>query len=575
MEYRYKALQIKQTSSDKKIALFAAPATDIDQWSGVPQKKQFGTDNGEESVGFQREENMKRVESLGEFCGNEQNIIQNPLLCSTRRIPVASTSFEPNQGESGDTQEGTLVINTPEYESFSMEEILAYVRDYLETRVPELAEANVDEALIAKLKALAASQGHIQEEFSEEKEDDKEDDDQGSNHEMAEAEAALFEESHIVDFWQEVACRQELIKLMESPPEGGEFLGFTRGALISYLKPIVLVDGQHRLRGALSAAEAALDRVDIQEEIETRVTAGESPESIQDDILNREVRRLPISLLLTDDPAEQVFQFVVVNQKATPIGRALLGTIVSTTLSNEEMAGVASRLKDAGIPLEESQAITFLARHPESPFYGLVERGLAGDKKDLLPWNVLSSLVSIFRDLRGGKLFGYKNDYAEAWKARFLESSEIVSGFDQGGLASAFEYWRQLDGPWRDVFIQFFNKIRDEFGDRSTEDAHNYWGKPRHSNLFNKISLTILASDFFQYLVETRQTIESADRIPELVDDWLDGVARNYFNRDWNLSGTKKDSSGIRKQWAYQWNEYRKNPSQLPQARIYRNPKGD
>lgn len=574
MEYRYKALRIKQTKSEKMLILFSAPATEINIWAGVPQKKRFGT--GEETVGFQREENTKRVESLGEFCGNDENIIQNPLLCSTRKISIASTRFEPNPGEiDGYTQEGNLIVDIPNYDSLTMLQILDYVRGYIQSRVPELATTTPEGAMITKLKEQAAECGHLAlsgdsyEESDEDLLDGQED-----SPEMSETGAALFEESHIMDFWQEVACRHEVIKMMDTPPKD-EFLGFTRDALISYLRPIVLVDGQHRLRGALKAAENKLNRPNVQDEIETLITGGEPAEAVQNKILNREVRHLPVSLLLADDPAEQVFQFVVVNQKATPIGRALLGTIVSTSLSNEEMDNVATRLKDAGIELEQSQAITYLARHPESPFFGLVERGLAGDPKDLLQWGVFSSLVGIFRDLRGGKLFGYKNDYADAWKVRFLPSSGVVSNYTEAGFDTQGDYWRKLDGPWRDVFMAFFTKIRDVFGDTATTEAHNYWGKPRESNLFNKVSLTILSADFFQYLVETKKRIDSVEQIAELVDEWLEGTSKNYFNRDWNLSGVKKDSTGIRKQWAYQWVEYRKNPVTLPQARIYRNAKGD
>jgi hypothetical protein len=377
-----------------------------------------------------------------------------------------------------------------------------------------------------------------------------------------------------VDFWQEVACRHEVIKLLETPP-ANEFLGFTRAALISYLRPIVLVDGQHRLKGALKAAYDCLNRPDIQSEIETLIIDGQPADAAQNKILQREVRHLPVSLLLAADPAEQVFQFVVVNQKATPIGRALLGTIVSTTLSKDEMDTVANRLKDAGIELEESQAITYLSRFEGSPFFDLVERGLAGDPKDLLQWSVFSSLVRIFRDLQGGKLFGYKNDYADIWKAKLLSSSDIVTDYDANGFQSPFDYWRKLDGPWRSVFITFFTKIRDIFGNITTPDAHNYWGKPRQSNLFNKISLTILAADFFQYLVETKKQIDSFEQIDELVEEWVEDVNRDYFNRDWNLAGVKKDSTGIRNQWAYQWEQYRKNPDILPQVRLYRNPKAN
>jgi hypothetical protein len=573
MEFIYKALQVKQTTSNKMIVLFAAAATDIKQWAGVPQKKSFG--NGEETVGFQREENVKRVKSLGEFCSNDENIIQNPLLCATRKLPLATCHFQPNNNEVGNMQEGALFISIPDYSSFSFVEVLQHVRDYLENRVPCLSSTPLSDALIVKLKSMAVESGHISINCDNEDDEVGIEDDEGVNSDTTDAEAALFEESHILDFWQEIACRIEVINLMESPYNGEEFLGFAKSALITYLQPIVLVDGQHRLKGALKAAEDSLYKPDNQTEIEERILNGESYVSVEADIMKREVRQLPISLLLADAPDEQVFQFVVVNQKATPIGRALLGTIISTSLSNDEMDKVAVRLKDAGIPLEESQAVTYLVRYPGSPFCGLVERGLVGDTKDLLQWGVFASLVGIFRDLSGGKLFGRKNDYAQAWKDRYLSISAIANAYEENGYDNSFSYWRKIDGPWRSVFIAFFTKIRDIFGDVSTQGAHNYWGRPRESNLFNKVSLTILASDFFQYLIETKKTIESVEAISGMVDDWLEGVAKNYFNRDWSLSGIKKDSTGIRNQWAYQWVEYRKNPSQLPQTRTYRNPKGD
>ncbi len=129
--YAYSALAVRQTTSAKHVILFAAPATEIDRWAGIPQKKRFGTG---ESVGFQREENEKRVDSLGEFCANDDNIIQNPLLCATRRLSVASTRFEPHEGQSGDSQQGTFVIQIPDYGQYSMEKILGLVREYVEAR---------------------------------------------------------------------------------------------------------------------------------------------------------------------------------------------------------------------------------------------------------------------------------------------------------------------------------------------------------------------------------------------------------------------------------------------------------
>jgi hypothetical protein len=273
---------------------------------------------------------------------------------------------------------------------------------------------------------------------------------------------------------------------------------------------------------------------------------------------------------MSTDPAEHVFQFVVVNQKATPIGRALLGTIVSTSLSNEELARVSDRLKNAGIPLEESQAVAYLTRSPDSPFYNKVEKGLTSDGADLLPWTVLVSLVKIFRELNGGKLFHERNDYADKWKRELLNDSGIVASWEEKQFERQLDYWSSPDGPWREVFMAFWSKVRAELGNETDDQVNNYWGKSRSSNLFNKISLTILAADFFQFLCDRKLGIDSSSDVLQFVDDWLEGVNRDYFNRDWKLSGAKKDSPGIRSRWSKEWLEYRKDPQKLPKVSLYR-----
>ena len=136
------------------------------------------------------------------------------------------------------------------------------------------------------------------------------------------------------------------------------------------------------------------------------------------------------------------------------------------------------------------------------------------------------------------------------------------------------EYWSKLDGPWRDVFIAFWTDVRDVFGNTEDPEKHNYWGRPRDSNLFNKISLTILAADFFQFLVETRTKLGSAEEVTDLVHSWLENVNPGYFDKNWELRGVKKDSVGIRNQWASIWSEYRKSGGNLPAKRLFRQAKG-
>ncbi len=181
----------------------------------------------------------------------------------------------------------------------------------------------------------------------------------------------------------------------------------------------------------------------------------------------------------------------------------------------------------------------------------------------------MRSLVQIFQHLKGGKLFHGKNDYADLWKRNHLEQSGIVAAHASHGEGGPFAYWSNPNGPWRNVFIRFWSSVRDTFGETEDTQAKNFWGNPRNSQLFNKISLTILASDFFQFLNDKELPINSVDEIPALVERWIKGVSTSYFSRGWRIEGVKKDLPGIRKRWAKLWEEYRKNPRSFPSLSDY------
>lgn len=570
----YSAVRVKQTASSGDLVLFAAPATDIDDWSGIPQRERMGDD---ETVGFQREENPKRLKDLESFYSDPDNIIQNPLLCASLvGTPVA---FRPDGEAEGSVVSGKIEIEWEDLGSLSLLEILTRLKDVLENRVPDLKGKQVADGLLNKLRErLNAEHPEHAEEVPEELDED-EDEDGGefdSQDDSEDVTAALFtDETHIADFWEEVSGRAQILKELEPGGAllGDSFLGFSKDAMSSYLQPIVVVDGQHRLRGALQAAESSINSDEHEQEIQAEIDAGADPDEVSDRIRRREARLLPISLLLETSPEEHVFQFVVVNQKATPIAKALLGTIVSTSLSAAELGRVSERLKAAGIPLEDSRAIAYLTRASDSPFKDLVERGMSDDTKDLLPWNVLGSLVRIFRDLKGGKLFHEKVDYADKWRRDQLDQSALVSS---GATTSdRKDLWSADGGPWREVLTAFFCAVRDKLGTVEDADAGNFWGAPRKSNLFNKVSLTILAADFFQYLGDRGKTLNSKGDVQTLVKEWLGSVKVSYFSRDWKLSGVKKDAPGTRSQWSYLWVQYRKDPQKVPGTGEFRKNRGN
>ena len=269
---------------------------------------------------------------------------------------------------------------------------------------------------------------------------------------------------------------------------------------------------------------------------------------------------------MDDSPAEHVFQYVVVNQKATPVAKALLGTIISTSLAEEELATIAERLEDAKIPLQGSRIVSILSRNTDSPFAGLVAKGLKDEGMGKLQWSVLGSLADMFRYLQGARLYHDSNsvDHAKIWRTHHLDSSSIVEEWQARGYKTPYAYWQDLNGPWIKIFVAFWRRTRDVLANTEDLSAHNYWGNPRCSNIFNKPSLHILAADFFSFLREQKVKISSVDQIPELVDGWLEYVSKQYFSRDWKLSGVKKDSVGTRRQWSKLWMNHRQEGGAPP-----------
>jgi hypothetical protein len=557
LNFEYEAVLLQQTETSKPIVLFGAPASEIERWAGIPQKKTFQPD-GAESSGFQRVENKSRLEQIRSFYLNKSNVIQNSLICALRRVDGGVVEFEPTS----DSIVGKLKISFPDLYNADYLFLFGLLRDSLESRLGKYTQP-IDQVLFEKLKSQLNQHIDIPSDDSEQSDvSDIEN----------ETESAVLEETHLHEFLRDVVIRHEILKEIDpvSLSELDSFLGFDRSALLSFLLPVTLVDGQHRLKGALMAAKQYMQDDRYVDEIADRLLAGEDPSDVENEILRSLSRKLPISLLLDDDPKEQVFQFVVINQKATPIGKSLLGTIISTSLTDEEMSSVNNRLRDSGILLEEARAITWAARNPDSPFCGLVERGMQSDKKDLLQWNVMGSLIQIFRNLNGGSLFHTKVDYAKSWREKFLANSALVSA---GDANLAYDEWRGLDGVWKKFFVIFWSTIRDEFAETVDNSRFNYWGNTRRSNLFNKISLTILVADFFRYLCIAKITLDDENQIKGVITEWLEGVSRKYFDRDWELTGVKKDSTGIRSRWSELWTEYRDSPEQLPQVRLYRQAK--
>ncbi|MCO6008273.1 hypothetical protein NE236_25170 [Actinoallomurus purpureus] len=562
--YRYEVYVLQETESSKPLLLFAANALEISEWAGIPQRRRL---SGEETVGWQREENVGRLRELAKFFDDGKNVVQNPLLCALQ--DPQCVTFEPLDGL---PNFGELVIRPSVKQDTPLLEVLELLSQRLESRVPSLKDHAIDTDRRRKVRERARFEDGLHPQLPSDSADlvEPEGDEVRLTPQVEEnetedvASVVLTEETQLVDFYQELRIRIEILRELPADARPSKLVGFSADAMLSYLQPVVLVDGQHRLHGAVLSAKKRIQSNEMQDILIDQVNNGINPAEAERSALHESARMLPVSLLFDANPAEHVFQFVVVNQKATPMGKALLGTIVSTSLSREELEPVADRLRKASIPLDDSQSVSYMTRADESPFKALVQTGMGGDDRRHLQWSVLKSLTQIFRELKGGRVFGDTNDYAELWQQRHLEKSDLVS---QGeSLEEKYRIWREPDGPWRAVFVRFFTIIRDRFGDPDPE-AHNAWGNT-NKNLYNKISLTILAADYFQFLCETKTAINDLNDVDESVADWLEGANDQYFARDWRMD-LKKDQRRVRETWAKVWVQYRKNPARLPRVENY------
>lgn len=400
MEKRYACVRVKQTETSKDLLLFSASAAEIKDWVGIPQRLSFGV---AETAGFQRTVSEAREDALRKFFSVPQNIIQNPLLCAIRQAPGVDITYEPSQE---DSDLGHVVIKFADYSKSSIADLLKEVRKLLEQRVPALANRARPDELIASLQAATPqSAGFIQSGSSEEdpNTDDPSAGEDTFDEEQGEpAEEALFDASQISDFWDQLYARELVAEKVPDLASSDQVHGFSRAMLESYLRPVILVDGQHRLTGAVLAAN---DEVSASPEAKELINSGMTPHQARSSLIVKAAKRLPVSLLMNESPAEHVFQYVVVNQKATPVPKALLGTIIATSLAADELDSIAQRLEDAKIPLEGSKIISVLSKAPDSPFCGLVAKGVEDEGKGKLPWTVLGTLADIFRNLEDGRFY--------------------------------------------------------------------------------------------------------------------------------------------------------------------------
>ena len=274
LTFRYSALRVRQSEGAPHLVLLSASVVDIIRWVGIPQKTR--TLDGE-TIGFQRDDNPVRVRQIAQFYREPRNAIHNPILCAIRAAPGVSTRFEATDAATEGLAEtpGTLIISLPDLSGQPLRELFRRACEALEARLPELRSQPDPTDRVATLRTRVDIPIEAEDEDDEADEEDETVEGNDTVEVELEPQEGFSEETHVSDFWEELKAREILLTQLGEQFKEDSFLGFGRDALEAYVRPVVLVDGQHRLLGAMAAAQEALN-ADVQavEELTKELSAG-------------------------------------------------------------------------------------------------------------------------------------------------------------------------------------------------------------------------------------------------------------------------------------------------------------
>lgn len=254
--------------------------------------------------------------------------------------------------------------------------------------------------------------------------------------------------------------------------------------------PGLIMDGQHRIFGAKEAAE---------------------------DII------LPIVLVPGLKLAEQVFNFYVLNNKAKPLDKRQLRSIIATSLTAGEISDLYSRFATSGLRADEAQWTYRVNTDVDSPFRGLISLKLEGDLAPIDD-NIMDQVV-----------------------ARFVKLPKTYDSLKKGAnLGDDTDYSARLS-----LFYSLWSAVRDAFP--------NAWAKaaagPGAGQLFQKVALLQLQEfvlELLKQLVVFQGTspFVSPNELYASTGKALQRIPEDFFLREWKKKGL--DTSSGRALWLEQ-----------------------
>lgn len=445
--YEYIAQLFEPRAGAGQVLLFVAPAADIRGWAGVPRKA-FDYQHG-----FQRTLQPNRIREVAEF------FREDPKNISPTSVVVGFTGkveIEPLDGIDNPYSTAVKVrVTLEDLESLPIDEladrVLAHLRERLAQETVELIEGDL-EAAVAQAVRLE-EEDTIDETFGFESEDT--------------GTTEVSGQSYLGDFYARLLGYR---RGQAAWPASHEL----REVLYSFLKPGIIVDGQHRIFGAAVADE-----------------------------------KLLLSVCAVPDAswAESVYQFVVINQKAKPIKPAFLSSIIATSLNTDEIASVYSRLETSKIDVGRAEIMERINTDAESPFKDMIDFQVSGSP-GFLQFPGMSALARDF----------------EAVPRTFPVLLRDGS-------------WSTANGSWLDHFFAFWRGVRGYFEGRDAR-LWQRPSESNPNNLLKIVTLQEIQKLVLATWADSRdKKLDEPQRTHEWSVLYWEDFPSEFFTDEWRKKG--------------------------------------
>lgn len=237
------------------------------------------------------------------------------------------------------------------------------------------------------------------------------------------------------------------------------------GAMEAILRPAIVVDGQHRLFGAAHASKEII---------------------------------LPVVAIPHCPWTEQIYQFVVINEKAQKVDQSLLTDIFGSSLTQREQIEIRRKLDRSNVEIESRIAAVVAGRTKGSPFENLVQVKMDGS-----PPAGISPYISE-RTIRS-LIDGSAQKHSMGWRTNEDFYNEFIA--PTFPVRSDWDSW--ANGVWKRYWFAFWETVKQHYNEQAAKEGKlPVWRSDEVTNLTKAVTLRQVQSLFMTICVESMRVIE-------------------------------------------------------------------